>query len=96
MSGVRRMLSGALGHGLAIAIGLSAAFLVLLAFTSPVAAAAVTVPASLAIGVARARHAPLATPHSLTAPAYDDRAVVTNAPKAAELLASRLGASSAA
>jgi hypothetical protein len=95
MSGVRRMLSGALGHGMAIAIGLSAVFLVLLALTSPVAAAAVTVPASIAVGVARARHLPLATPHSLTAPAYGDRAVVANAPRAAELIASRRASSAA-
>lgn len=95
MSGVRRLLNGAIGHGLAMAVGLSAVFLVLLALTSPVVAAAVTVPASVAVGVARARHLPLATPHSLIAPAYGDRAVVTKAPRAADAVSSRRSSSAA-
>ena len=96
MAGVRRVLTGALGNGLVMALGLSAAFLVLLALTSLLAAAAVTVPASVAVGAARARRVPLATPHSLTAPVFGDHAVVTDAPRAAAVVSTQPGASSAA
>ena len=94
MSRVRRMLIGVLGHGLAIAIGLSAAFLALLALPSPVVAPAVTVPASLPVGVARARRVPLATPHCLTPPTFGASAV-TNAPRAATVVSSRRASSAA-
>jgi hypothetical protein len=96
MEGVRRILIGALGNGLVVAAGLSLAFLALLALTSPLVAAAVAVPASVAAGVARARRVPLATPHSLTAPSFGDGAVVTNAFRAAAVASTSRSASSAA
>ncbi len=95
MSGVPKTVIGALEHGVAVAVGLSVVFIALLALASPVVATAVVVPAAIGIGVARARQLPWATPHSLTAPAYGDRAVVTNAPRAAEAASSRRSSSAA-
>ncbi len=94
MSGMRKSLIGALDHGVAIALGLSAVFLALVVATTPLVAASVTVPASIAVGVARARRVPRATPHSLTAPTFSPRAV-TDAPTALSLVR-KDGASSAA
>ncbi len=94
MSGMRKSLIGALDHGVAIAVGLSAVFLALLVVATPVVAVLVAVPASIAVGVARARQVPQATPHSLTDPTFSARAV-TNAPTALSLV-SKDGASSAA
>ncbi len=95
MSEARRTLSGALDHGVAIAVGLSAVFLGLLVVATPLVATLVAVPASVAVGVARARRVPLGTPHSLTTPTFATRAVVTDAPTALSLV-SKDGASSAA
>jgi hypothetical protein len=94
MSGVPKTVIGALEHGVAIAVGLSVAFLALLTLTSPVVATAVVVPAAIAVGAARTRLAPLATPHSLTAPSVGADAVV-NAPKAATVVSSRSASSAA-
>ena len=94
MSGMRRTLMGALDHGVAVALGLSVIFLALLMATTPFVATLVAVPASVAVGVARARRVPLATPHSLTTPTFSARAV-TNAPTALSLV-SKGSASSAA
>lgn len=93
MSGVPKTVIGALEHGVAVAVGLSVVFLVLLALTSPVVATGVVVPAAIAVGAARTRLVPLATPHSLTAPSVGANLLV-NAPKAA--VVSRRSASSAA
>ena len=94
MSEVRSTLIRALSHGSAIALGLSAAFLLLAVATSPVVAAAVAVPASLGVGLARARLLPMATPHCLTPPAFGPQAV-TNAPRAAQLTPRRSASSAA-
>ncbi len=94
MSRVRRSLTGALDHGVAIAVGLSAVFLALLVVATPLVATLVAVPASIAVGVARARQVPLATPHALKTPTFPAQAV-TKAPKALSLVA-KDGASSAA
>ncbi len=61
-------------------IGLSAAFLVLAVVFSPVAAAAVAIPASLALGLWRAHTLPRRTPHSLSVPVFQTAAVI-RAPK---------------
>ncbi len=95
MSGVRKRLTAALDHGVAIAVGLSALFLVLLAVATPVVATLVAVPASIAIGVARARQVPLTTPHSLTTPRFTERPVM-KAPTALSLVAKKDSGSSAA
>ncbi len=95
MSGMRRTFRGALEHGVAVALGLSGVFLALLLVATPVVATLVAVPASIAVGVARARRVPLATPHSLTTPTFGDRAVM-NAPTALSLVSSKESASSAA
>jgi hypothetical protein len=94
MSGVPKSVIGALEHGVAVAVGLSVVFLALLALASPVVATGVVVPAAIAVGAARTRLVPLATPHSLTAPSVGAD-VVVNAPKAAAAV-SRRSASSAA
>ncbi len=96
MSGMRRTFSGALDHGVALALALSGVFLALLLVATPVVATLVAVPASIAVGVVRARRVPLATPHSLTVPTFADRAVVTDAPTALSLVSSKDSASSAA
>ena len=94
MSGVRSTLIGALSHGLAIALGLSAAFLLLLLTTSPVVATSVALTASLGVGLLRARLLPMATPHSLTPLNFEPRAV-TNAPKAATFVSGDSASSAA-
>lgn len=96
MAGVRRMPIGALENGLVVALALSVAFLALAVLTSPVLAAAVAVPASLALGVARAHRMTRATPHCLAAPAFGDRAVIVNASRAAAATSTSRSASSAA
>jgi len=57
-------------------IGLSAAFLVLAAVLSPLAAAAVVAPASLAIGLWRAHTLSRHAPHSLSVPVFQTAAVI--------------------
>ena len=94
MSGVPKTVIGALQHGLAVAVGLSAVFLGLLAVASPVFATGVVIPAAVAVGAARTRLVPLATPHSLTAPSAGANAVV-NAPKAAAVASTRSASSAA-
>ena len=60
----------------AAGIGLSAAFLVLAFLLSPLAAAAVVTPASLAVGLWRAHTLPRHTPHSLSVPVFQTTAVI--------------------
>ena len=85
MSGERGRLIGALGHGSAIAMGLSATFLLLVVVASPLVATVLALPASMGVGLARARLLPLATPHCLTAPTFT-AAAVTSAPRATTLV----------
>jgi|GEM_PF-4046561 len=62
--------------GVAVAIGLSAAFVVLAFVVSPVVSAAVVVPASVAAGGWRAHTMPRRNPHSLSVPVFSPTAVV--------------------
>ncbi len=65
------------GHvEVALAIGLSSTFVILAVLLSPLVAAAVVVPASLAVGWWRAHTLPRRRPHSLTVPTYAPTAVV--------------------
>ncbi len=66
----------------ALAVGLSAAFVILAVVLSPLVAAAVVVPASVAVGRWRAHAVPSRSPHSLSVPVYSPTAVV-HAPRAA-------------
>ncbi len=70
-----------------LAIGLSAAFVILAVLLSPLVAAAVVVPASIAVGRWRAHTLPRRRPHSLSVPVYSPTAVVdaprVSAPSAA-------------
>ena len=60
----------------AAGVGLSTAFLSLAVVVSPVAAAAIVIPVSLAAGVWRAHTQPRQTPHSLSAPVFPSSAVI--------------------
>lgn len=82
MSGQRGS-AGTLWRGAAIAVGLSAGFLGLVALTSPLVAAAVAVPAALLVSVLRTR-AVSRTAHVLE-PAHFDATVVVTAPRASEV-----------
>lgn len=84
MSGQNRA-SGTMWRGAAIAVGLSAGFLGLLAVTSPVIAAAVAVPAALVVSVLRTRA--VARPAHALQPAHFERRVVIAAPQASEVAA---------
>jgi hypothetical protein len=71
---------GASGRGLVVAVGLSGAFLGLVVLTSPLVAALVVIPASLAVGALLAHTVPRAQAHCLVEPTYAS-AVVVAAPK---------------
>ncbi len=69
------------GHaGVALAVGLSATFVVLAVLVTPLVATVAVVPASIAVGRWRAHTLPARTPHSLSVPVYSPTAVV-NAPR---------------
>ena len=87
-------LAGVLEHGVALSVGMSAVFLLLIAASTPLVAAGVVLPASIALGLVRARLMPHPEPHCAVSPAFVPD-VVVSAPKAATL-ANRGGASSAA
>jgi hypothetical protein len=63
-----------------VAVGLSGAFLGLVVLTSPLVAALVVIPASLAVGALLAHSVPRAPAHCLVDPTYAS-AVVVAAPK---------------
>lgn len=84
-----------LEHGVALAVGMSAVFLLLVVATTPFLAAGVVLPASMALGAVRARLLPHPEPHCAVAPAFTP-VVTVSAPKAATLAHSGGGASSAA
>jgi len=65
-----------------LALGLTAAFVVLAVVLSPLVAAAVVVPTSVAVGRWRAHNVASRSPHSLSVPVYSAAAVV-HAPRAA-------------
>jgi hypothetical protein len=77
---------GASGRGLVIAAGLSGAFLALLLLASPLVAALVVIPASLAVGALRAHAVPRAPAHCLVETTYASGVVVT-APKVTAITA---------
>jgi len=79
MAGTQIKLTGS-GAGVALAVGLSATFVVLAVLVTPLVAAAVVVPASIVAGRWRAHSLPTRTPHSLSVPVYRPTAVV-NAPR---------------
>lgn len=58
------------------AVGLSAVFVVLAVVLSPLAAAAMVTPASIAAGLWRAHTMPRRTPHSLSVPVFPSTAVI--------------------
>ncbi len=72
----------------ALAVGLSAAFVILAVVLSPLVAAAAVVPAAIAVGRWRAHKVPSPGPHSLSVPVYPATAVV-HAPRAAASPAAR-------
>ena len=92
--GRHRRLVGVLEHGVALALGMSAVFLLLFATTTPLVATGVIVPASIGLGAVRARLMPHPEPHCAVAPRFTP--VVVSAPKATTLAQSRGGATSAA
>ncbi len=83
-----------LEHGVALALGMSAVFLLLIVASTPLVAAGVMLPASIALGQVRARLLPHPEPHCSVHPAFMP-VVVVSAPRAATLTHSG-GASSAA
>jgi hypothetical protein len=84
---------GTIWRGAAIAVGLSVGFLGLVAVTSPLLAAAVAVPAALAVSVVRTRA--VSRPAHVLEPAHFEGTVVVSAPKASELAAARAAGSTA-
>jgi len=66
----------------ALAVGLSGAFVILAVVLSPLVAAAAVVPAAIAVGRWRAHNVASRSPHSLSVPVYSAAAVV-HAPRAA-------------
>lgn len=94
VQGKHRRLVGVLEHGVALALGMSATFLLLLGASTPLVATAVVLPASTGLGLVRARLMPHPEPHCAVPPAFMPL-VVVSAPKAA-MLAHAGGASSAA
>jgi len=60
----------------ALALGLSGGFVVLAVLVTPMVAAAVVIPASIAVGRWRAHRLPTRSPHSLSAPVHSRHAVV--------------------
>ncbi|MDQ6797079.1 MAG: hypothetical protein M3011_03465 [Actinomycetota bacterium] len=69
------------GHvEVALAVGLSAVFIVLAVLVTPLVATVAVVPASIAVGRWRAHALPTRSPHSLSVPVYSPTAVV-NAPR---------------
>ncbi len=85
--------AGTMWRGAAIAVGLSAGFLGLVAVTSPLLAAAVAVPAALVVSVVRTRA--VSRPAHVLEPARFEGTVVVSAPKASELAAAPPGGSTA-
>jgi hypothetical protein len=77
--------AGTMWRGAAIAVGLSAGFLGLLVVTSPLLAAAVAVPAALAVSVVRTRA--VSHPAHVLEPAHLEGTVVVSAPRASDLAA---------
>ena len=76
MAETQRRAAGS-GHvELILAFGLSAAFVTLAVLVSPVLAAAVVLPASIAAGWWRAHSLPARAPHSLSAPVHSSHAVI--------------------
>jgi len=80
--------------GGALAIGLSATFVVLAIVVSPLVSAVVVVPASFAVGGWRAHTIPRPSPHSLSVPVFSRTAVV-HAPRVSAP-SSRTGVTTAA
>lgn len=77
--------AGTIWRGAAIAVGLSAGFLGLVAVTSPLLAAAVAVPAALTVSVVRTRA--VSRPAHVLESAHFEGTAVVSAPKASELAA---------
>ncbi|MEN3315081.1 MAG: hypothetical protein V7605_1315 [Acidimicrobiaceae bacterium] len=84
MAGTQTTKSAAAGRAdVALAVGLSAAFVGLAVTVTPLVSAAIVVPASVAVGSWRAHTLPRRSPHSLSTPVFSPTAVV-RAPKASE------------
>jgi len=77
MAGTQTTRSTGAGHAdVALAVGLSAAFVILAITVTPLVAAAIVVPASVAVGSWRAHTMPRRNPHSLSTPVFSPTAVV--------------------
>jgi hypothetical protein len=79
----------------ALAVGLSAAFVGLAVTVTPLVSAAIVVPASIAVGSWRAHTLPRRCPHSLSTPVFSPTAAVL-APRASALASDSAAASAPA
>lgn len=94
-TGAHRRLVAILEHGVSLALGMSAVFLLLVAASTPPLAAGVVVPASIALGLLRTHLLPHPEPHCAVQPKFVP-VVVVRAPRAALLARGGSGATSAA
>ncbi len=91
----QRTSSASVARGATIATVLSAAFLALVVFTSPLVAVLVAVPVSIAVGAARAHAVPRRPAHCLLDPSYAPVAVVAAPRVTAATPVDRSGSSAA-